>query len=132
MLIIRPDELVELPIEELALRLVADLVASNAWNEQSYLNEAAQLTSYRASPGALQAISEAFGWARAHGLIAQKPADHNLGSFVVARAGHAAIADGLAATHAAVRLSSGLHPLIEHRARRQFLLGEYERSVSLQ
>lgn len=94
MLSIPPDELVELPVDELAIRLVADLLTSKAWNEHSYLNEAAQLTPYRTAPAALQAISEAFGWARAHGLIAQKPADNNLATFVVARAGHAAVADG--------------------------------------
>jgi uncharacterized protein (TIGR02391 family) len=129
MLSIPADELVDLPVDELALRLVADLVTSSAWNEHSYLSEAAQLTPYGKSPGALQAISEAFGWARAHGLIAQKPADINPATFVIARAGHAAIEDSLVATRAAVRLSTGLHPQIEHRARRQFLLGEYEQSV---
>jgi uncharacterized protein (TIGR02391 family) len=37
--------------------------------------------------------------------------------------------DRLTATRAAVRLSAGLHDLIERRARRQFMLGEYEQAI---
>lgn len=36
---------------------------------------------------------------------------------------------GLGTVRAAERLEHGLHPMIEQRVRRQFLLGEYEQSV---
>jgi uncharacterized protein (TIGR02391 family) len=48
--------------------------------------------------------------------------------FVTPR-GNEAISQGLRTVRAVERLEQELHPLIEQRVRRQFLLGEYEQSV---
>lgn len=45
------------------------------------------------------------------------------------RLGHQAIQAGLTRVRAEARLSAGLHPAIERRARPQFLLGELEQAV---
>jgi uncharacterized protein (TIGR02391 family) len=80
---------------------------------------------------ALKAIAEALGWARAHVMIARTPGQSGSSdsAIFVTRWGHAAVEEGLRKTRAAVRLSSGLHPEIERRARPQFLLGEPEQAV---
>jgi uncharacterized protein (TIGR02391 family) len=123
------ERVAEMPVDELALRVVADLVATREWNEYNYLNSASQHPTFARARGALEAIAEALGWARAHGLIARTPGQTADAAIFVTRAGNAAVREGLAATRAAVRLSAGLHPLVERRARRQFLLGEYEQAV---
>lgn len=122
-------QVIELPVDELALRVVADLITTSEWNEYNYLNSAGQHAAFASSRPALEAIAEALGWARAHGMIARTPGQTSDAAIFVTRAGRTAVRDGLAATRAAVRLSAGLHDLIERRARRQFLLGEYEQAV---
>jgi uncharacterized protein (TIGR02391 family) len=111
-----------LPVDELGLLVLEDLVAQNQWNDGNYLSD------YRG--GALYQIAEAFGWLRSCGLIARDPGQLNApGAFFVTRAGHQALELGLAIVRATERLQGGLHPLIEARARRQFLLGESEQAV---
>ncbi|MBL8777547.1 MAG: TIGR02391 family protein [Acidimicrobiales bacterium] len=118
-----------LPIDELGLAVVADLVAANEWNEYNYLNKASQDPRYAHDDSALRAFAEALGWLRAQGLIARTPKQTADAAIFVTRAGHRAIADGLAAVRARHRMQTGLHPLVERTARRQFLLGEYEQAV---
>jgi uncharacterized protein (TIGR02391 family) len=122
-------QVIEMPVDELALRVVADLIATSEWNEYNYLNSAGQHAAFASSRPTLEAIAEALGWARAHGMIARTPGQTSDAAIFVTRAGRAAVHDGLTATRAAVRLSAGLHDLVERRARRQFLLGEYEQAV---
>jgi uncharacterized protein (TIGR02391 family) len=124
-----PTDALALPVDELGLEVLADLVASNEWNEYNYLNSASQDTRYRGSSAALRALSEALTWLRARGFIARTPGQTADAAIFVTRAGHAALKDGIAVTRAKARLQEGLHPLIERRCRRQFLLGEYEQAV---
>jgi hypothetical protein len=69
------------------------------------------------------------GWLRSHGMIARKTEDNNPDSIFVARWGHQALTKSLAEIRAVDRIRDNLHPLIEQRVRRQFLLGEYEQAV---
>jgi uncharacterized protein (TIGR02391 family) len=124
-----PDVAVELPVDELALVVLADLVATNEWNEYNYLNAASQDPRYRRQDGALQALAEGLTWLRSRGFIARKPGQSADAAIFVTRAGHAALKHGIGRVSAEHRLQEGLHPLIERRCRRQFLLGEYEQAV---
>jgi hypothetical protein len=105
------------------------LIATNAWNDYNYVLESQQALGR--DDAALKAIAEALGWARAHVMIARTPGQSGSSdsAIFVTRWGHAAVEEGLRKTRAAVRLSSGLHPEIERRARPQFLLGEPEQAV---
>lgn len=124
-----PDVLLSLPIDELAMRVLADLVASAEWNEYNYLQSLSQSELYSRRQDVQHTIASALGWLHARVLIAftwRHPGDT---AIVVTPAGHTAVQQGLALVRASQRLQEGLHPLIEGRSRRQFLLGEYEQAV---
>lgn len=116
----------ELPVDELGLRVLDDFVETGAWNEYNYLVFASQCLLDQA---AVRAIAEAFTWLRNRGLIARDPGQSASEAVFVTRAGHQALAQGLGPVRAIHRLQEGLHGEIERRARRQFLLGEYEQAV---
>jgi uncharacterized protein (TIGR02391 family) len=107
------------------MRVLADLVASGQGNEGNYL-----LAARRQGGAVAHPIAEALGWLWSCGLLARDPDQpHTEGAFFVTRAGHRALERGLAVVRATERLRGGLHPEIENRARRQFLLGESEQAV---
>lgn len=123
-----PNRAKSLPLDELGLEVLADILASEEWNEYNYTNSARQNPRYRGDEPALRAIAESLGWLRNRGLLARTPGDSDAAIFVT-RAGRAALQHGLARVRAEGRLQEGLHALIEKRSRRQFLLGEYEQAV---
>jgi uncharacterized protein (TIGR02391 family) len=122
-------EVKALPVDELGLAVLTDLVASREWNEYNYLNAASQDPRYSRDDASLRAIAEALGWCRARGFIARKPGQTADAAIFVTRAGHDAIESGLSPVRALHRLQEGLHPAVQERARRQFMLGEYEQAV---
>ena len=76
---------------ELGLNLLRDLIASGAWSEWNYLNEA-ERSRYRGAPAA--AIAGAFGWLRGQGLIGNDPRNgSSWRAFVVTSAGRRAAAE---------------------------------------
>jgi uncharacterized protein (TIGR02391 family) len=124
-----PDRALSLPVDELALDVLRDLVATNAWNEYNYINGASVDARYHGNEAALRALAEALGWLRSRGLIARAPGQTADAAIFVTRLGHAALQNGLERVRAEARLHEGLHPLVERRSRRQFLLGEHEQAV---
>lgn len=124
-----PDVAFELPLDELGLAVLDDLVTTNEWNEHNYLNSASQDPRYRRHDGGLRALAEALNWLRSRGFIARTPGQSADAAIFVTRGGRAALDHGISRVRAEHRLQSGLHPLIERRSRRQFLLGEYEQAV---
>ena len=68
-------------------------------------------------------------WLYNRGLIARDLRQSSEHSIFVTRAGWNALKLGLAHVRAVNSLNEGLHPGVERRARRQFLLGEYEQAV---
>src|SRR5439155_13523639 len=74
-----------------------------------------------------RAMVEAWDWLAVHRLVAREPGDTAEHAFVTRR-GHRVIhaSDGVGLLRAEERLDVDLHPLIETKVRRQFLLGEYE------
>lgn len=131
MLTMPPEDALQLPVDELGLLILADLIATDQWNEYNYGNLHRQdvKNGYSASLDARKTISEAMGWLRSRGMIARKTEDSNPDSIFVTRWGHEALAKSLAEIRAVDRIQDNLHTLIEQRVRRQFLLGEYEQAI---
>src|ERR1017187_5813247 len=127
----RQDAL-DLPVDELALYVLADLLIQNARSEYNYVltyrNDSNSGFSRNAS--AQQAIAEALGWLRARGLIARPPADTMVAAIFVTRRGRKLLeTQNMNTIRAVDRLQENVHPLIQRKARRQFLLGEYENAI---
>jgi uncharacterized protein (TIGR02391 family) len=139
------DEAVALPTPELAMRLLRYLVALEDHNG-GYGNNlnALQLdpdavahaqtwpdhTGGQHHPLFLRAVSEAWWWLLANGLLARQPGAGTREMFVT-RSGRAVAAqpDGLARLQAEQRLGVELHPRLAGKVRNQFLLGEPEMAV---
>lgn len=124
-----PTRAIALPVDELGLEVLADLVSTKEWHEYNYLNSVSQDPRYRNEELALRSLAEALTWLRARAFIARTPGQTADAAIFVTRAGHAALKQGLASVRAVERLQEGLHPLVERPSRRQFLLGEYEQAV---
>jgi uncharacterized protein (TIGR02391 family) len=131
MLVISPDEALELPVDELAMLVLQDLATAHEVNEYNYGNNLKQDTAYGygAAREARKAVYEALGWLHAGGLIARKAEDANSYVIFVTRQGRRALEMSLPQVRAVDRLRDNLHPLIGQRVRRQFLLGEYEQAI---
>jgi len=119
------DEVLGLPIDELALAVLRDAIANNEWNSRNWLLTARQ-QAYPQDPQALKALAEAWGWLYAKGLVATSPDQSASDAMFVTRRGHQVARDGLEPVRAAERLDVDLHPDLERKVRRQFLMGEYE------
>lgn len=128
MLSLSPDEVMALPVDELALRVLDDFMRTSGWNEHNYLIQSQQHFGQH-SKDVVPAIAEALSWARAHAFLARRHDQSTSEAVFVTRLGQAALSSGVTAMRATIRLSAGLHPEIEQRARRQFLLGEAEQAV---
>ena len=115
-----------LPLDQLGLAVLDDLIKSEEWNEGNYLNSARK--QFGEGPG-LNAVAEALGWLRARALITRNPLQGADGAFIVTRTGHQVAEEGPATFYATERLQGGVHPLIEAEARPQFLIGKYELGV---
>jgi uncharacterized protein (TIGR02391 family) len=119
---------VELPVDELGLLVLKDLIASKAWSELNYVLEAQQHARY--GQDASRALSEAFAWLWARALIARDTTQGSDSAFFVTRTGRRVAEEGPDVFYATERLQRGtLHPFIESKARPQFLIGEYEQGV---
>lgn len=118
--------IVKLPVDQLGLLVLEDLVRVKEWNEHNYLNHGEQVLG---QGEALNAVAEALGWLRARSLIARKPGQSAADAIFVTRLGHLVLKDGPQAFYANDRLQGGLHPIIEPVARPQFLIGAYELGV---
>src|SRR5207247_1914553 len=122
---------VELPVDQLGLLVLADFASSGGWNERNYernyILEAENDENLRGEP--VRAIAEAFAWLRARGLTATDHKQSAQDAIFVTRTGRRVLSEGPDAFYATERLQRRLHPLIEQKARPQFLIGEYEQGV---
>lgn len=131
MITLPADQAVELPIDELALLVLEDLIATNEWHEYNYClpytrdNE----NGYRANKAAQSAIAEAMGWLRSHCMIARTPGNSHDAAIFVTRRGHEAVGASIADVRAVERVQENLHPLLLRKVRPQFLLGAYENAI---
>jgi hypothetical protein len=121
-----PDQVIDMPVDQLGILVLRDLISTQQGNEYNYLLHA-QNSGYRGE--AALAITEATAWLRSQALIARKPGDSADAAIVVTRTGRRVAAEGLTSFRAAERLQGGIHPTIEQEARPQFLIGRYELGV---
>jgi uncharacterized protein (TIGR02391 family) len=100
-------------------------------NEYNYGNSLRQdvTNGYAAHRAARLAVYEAMAWLHARGLVAPKAEEVSQNIIFVTRWGHEALSRSLPQIRAVERVQENLHPLIEQRVRRQFLLGEYEQAI---
>jgi len=141
------DETEGLPVDALGMRLLKHVatVRTNLGNLVGLARSDAEIERQRgagargtvigtstASLGANYelAISEAWHWLIANGLLTEDPAQ--AGWFVVSRLGRKVlneIPNPVEHLRAERRIALDLHPLIRTRVRSQFLLGEYDSAV---
>jgi uncharacterized protein (TIGR02391 family) len=122
-----PDDALSLPVDELALHVLSDFAQPDQWNIRNWVLQAQR--EYGIKGVALNAVSEAVEWLYAKGLIAQRADQTSRDAAFVTRLGISTLNSGLGAVRAAERLQVDLHPLIERKIRRQFLMGEYDLAV---
>jgi hypothetical protein len=109
--------IVELPVDQLGLLILRDFVATDGWNSRSYILEAQQYRGY--DRPALRALSEAFAWLSARGLLAPDPDQSSANAVFVTRMGQRVLEEGPDAFYAIERLQRGIHTRIEAKARPQ-------------
>lgn len=119
-----PGEVLALPLDELALRVLQDAKANDEWNWGNWLLSANR--GYPRRPDVLGALSEAWGWLQAHGLIAWNPGQSTQQSFVISRRGEQLLASGLTWLRAVQRLDIEMLPVLEQKVRPQFMRGDFE------
>ena len=119
------DEVLKMPVDQLGLLILSDLVKTNEWNEYNYLLAAQR--DYRGEAGL--AVAEAMAWLRARALIARAPGQTSDAAISITRTGRRVVEEGPIAFRASERLQGGIHPRIEREARPQFLIGKYELGV---
>lgn len=117
-----PDDVVDLPIDALALMILRDAESNREWSSYNWMNAATQ--GYGGRTPATRALAEAWGWLYSRGLVAPDLTQTASGAMFVTRAGHHALENGLDQVYAAERLQMELHPILQDRIRRLFLLGE--------
>jgi uncharacterized protein (TIGR02391 family) len=122
-----PEEVVALPLDELALRVLADAKSKETWNWKNWMIEAQN--SFQRDLSALRALSEAWTWLRSKGLVAWNPAQDSDNSVFITRRGHLVLKSGLAFLRATERLDVELHPALENKVRPQFLRGDFETAI---
>lgn len=117
------DDVLRLPLDYLALRVLQDWSETNQWNTYNWLNS---LKQYSGRPEVAFALAEAQHWAIARGLLAKgSPSQTSSDAAFITRLGRRVLAEGLESLLASERLNVELHPRLE-RVRSQFLLAEYE------
>jgi uncharacterized protein (TIGR02391 family) len=123
------DELLAIPLPDLALLVLADFKQGNGWNQRSWMLEAQQgHTEVARRAGVLDRLAEAWAWLNAKAFVSWRPDQDTPDSRRVTDEGHRALELGLVRLHAAQRLDVELLPDLE-KARRQFLQGDYEEAV---
>jgi uncharacterized protein (TIGR02391 family) len=118
------DEIVALPLDELAMRVLRHILETEAWSGHNWMLDRKRALGRR--DDAIQALEEACAWLRSKPLLAGSPGEMSETNLFVTRQGRQTLDRGLNATRAEERLNLELHPRIARSVRSQFLLGEYE------
>ena len=121
------EEVLAMPTDELALAVLGDFARGGGWNSYNWILSAKDFYGHRIDVE--QAHSEAWGWLISRGLVARDFRKGHGDAVFVTRAGERAIQEGLAEARAVERLQADLHPEIESRVRKTFLVGDYDTAV---
>lgn len=119
------DDVVALPIDDLALRVLQDAWQNEEWNYRSWLL-GAQQHGYRNRSDAVEALGEAWAWLVNRGLVTHDVNQSAAEAFFISRQGHDALARGLPWVRAVQRLDVEMVPALERAARPQYLRGDFE------
>jgi uncharacterized protein (TIGR02391 family) len=121
-------ETLALPINALALLILADYKASQGWNWQNWMRGAEQQGTAR-DKEINAALGEGWQWLMTHGLVARDSSQSSTDAYRVTRLGEDTLRYGVDKLTAAERLGVALHQRIAQRVESQFLLGEYDLAV---
>lgn len=121
---ISADEILALPLDELALRVLQNARDTNEWNWRNWLLGARRWLA--GHEPALQALSEAWGWLSNRGLIAASPSQDSSAAFIISRRGRELLDCGLSWLRAVERLDVELTAELELKARPHFIRGDFE------
>lgn len=123
------DELLTLPMPDLALLVLGDFKQGNGWNFRNWMLEASQgHGAVTRAEGVMDRLAEAWAWLESRAFVSWRFDQDTQTSRRVTDEGNRALKMGLARLHAAERLSVELLPDLE-KAKRQFLQGDYEEAV---
>lgn len=118
------DDVVALPVDDLALRVLKDARDNKEWNWRNWVLLAEQ--SYGKGSAASLALVEAWTWLLNRGLVVRDVNQSSTESIRVSRQGEEALERGLPWLRAVSRLDIELLPVLEAKARPQFLRGDFE------
>lgn len=119
------QEVLSLPLDDLALRVLNDAHKADEWNWSNWLINAQQ-HAYPDMAEVVNALSEAWAWLINRGLVVRNPRQSAAEAFIISRQGHEALDRGLPWLRAVHRLDLQLVPELEAKARPQFLRGDFE------
>ena len=121
-------EIVAMPLDRLALLVLADADRTEAWNWRNWMLGFCDRAESGGRDDAADACSEAWYWLIAHGLIASssRKGNYDFHGCKVTRAGRVALERGLPFVRASIRLDVDLVPVLEAKVRPMFLLGDFE------
>lgn len=122
------DELMTLPLPDLALLVLGDFKEGNGWNQRNWMLGAGSQASGARKTELINRLAEAWAWLNARAFVSWRPDQDTADSRRVTDEGNRALELGLARLHAAQRLEVDLLPQLA-KARRQFLQGDYEEAV---
>ena len=123
------EEIVLLAVDDLAIRILVDVVENQEWNSRNWMVLARQVDEYRSRPDCLQALDEAWAWLYAQGLVVRNSGQSAGEAISVSRRGQEVLKRGLPWLRATTRLEVQLLPEIEQAARAHFLRGEFDMAV---
>lgn len=123
--ILSAEEVLALPIDDLAMRVLLDAHDTREWNWHNWLIKAKN-HAYPSRPDVLTVLSEAWAWLINRGLVVWDPRQSAEAAIVVSRQGAEAMTRGLHWLRAVQRLDVELVPVLETKARPQFLRGDFE------
>lgn len=98
---LNPEDVFDLPIDDLALRILRDLIGSREWNSRNWLLGARRANDHNVA--SVRAFSEGIDWLRMHGLIARDPEQSAPDAIFITRLGYDVAEQGLDGARASAR-----------------------------
>ena len=136
MIKLSPETTLELPIDELAIIVLKDIDECHEDSEYNYMFQYIEGhdSLYKEGVGSryhlgVYAITEAIAYLRSRHMLSHRPNDNRNDTMIITATGRKAMDLSLNDLKAIDRLRDNIHPLILRKARRQFLLGEYENAI---
>lgn len=120
------SEITTASLDELALAVLADVVATDAWNWRNWMMGVRDSNGLDSHSAAMAALAEAWQWLHAKVFVAGDFSQNSAHAIKVTRRGHQVLAEGLPYFRAVERLDVDLVAELEHRARPQFLRGDFD------